>query len=125
VLGTVLLTGISADCGTPTESQLVGKYRVESTCMTASLVLNKDHSFSQNVHLKTGETRQVQGTWRLEPSPKVSKAAHTVMGRLIARYSPRVAISPYLDVGVDDRVSETSAPFSLQKSSAIMLPSGQ
>ena len=52
-------------CRTISESNLIGVYQAESPCVTASLALNKDHSFEQSLRTRSGETKRVMGKWKL------------------------------------------------------------
>jgi hypothetical protein len=50
-------------CHITSERFIVGTYRAEASCVTITLVLNRDHSFVQSVRTKTGETNQLKGKW--------------------------------------------------------------
>lgn len=49
----------------PSDSQMVGEYRVTVPWGEASLHLDADHSFREVVHPRVGESHEVQGKWSL------------------------------------------------------------
>ena|SRR6266478_3209013 len=99
----IALTGLCSSCRTATDSNLVGTYRAEATCVKASLVLNKDHSFLQDLTMESGETKQIVGRWSLDVSVRGGK---TLVGQMIARYSRSVTFRPYLNVRLDGRLEQ-------------------
>ena len=58
----------SAGCRTIEESNVVGTYRASAPCVTISLVLNADHSFVQSLRTTSGFTKELRGSWSLDPS---------------------------------------------------------
>jgi len=49
----------------PSKSQIVGHYQVALSWGEASLSLNADQTFTEVVHVKTGESHEVTGKWSL------------------------------------------------------------
>lgn len=49
----------------PSNSQMVGEYKVALSWGEASLHLNADHTFRETVHPRVGESHQMTGKWSL------------------------------------------------------------
>ena len=58
-------------CRTANESRLVGTYRANASCVTITLVVNKDHSFVQSAQARSGETNRLTGRWSLDKKDKM------------------------------------------------------
>ena len=53
-------------CSSLNERQLIGTYKAEVSCVTISLVLRQDFSFTQTVRTSTGGFNELEGTWSLD-----------------------------------------------------------
>jgi hypothetical protein len=60
----------SLGCHVTSERHIVGTYRAEAPCETITLVVNADHTFTQNVRVNSGETNQVTGKWSINRDSK-------------------------------------------------------
>jgi|HubBroStandDraft_1064217.scaffolds.fasta_scaffold410972_2 hypothetical protein len=58
-------------CRSANESRLIGTYRADTSCMTVTLVVNKDHSFVQSAQARSGETNRLTGKWSLDKKDKM------------------------------------------------------
>lgn len=85
-------------CRTVNESTVAGTYRLRTPCVTATVVLNRDHTFSQSVQTSSGQTKQLKGEWRLTGADNKG-----IIGHLIAPFSKFVDLEPFLDLSHDAR----------------------
>lgn len=91
---TLMCVGLCSGCRTVKDSTLVGTYRVETPCTSASLTLNSNHTFEQSVRTTSGETKQIKGTWRL--GERSGNAGF--ISRVITPVSKPVEFEPFLDL---------------------------
>ena len=53
-------------CHVTNERFIAGTYRAESPCSDITLVVNRDRSFTQSVHTRTGGASQISGRWTID-----------------------------------------------------------
>jgi hypothetical protein len=53
-------------CQVKSEKRIAGTYQAECPCATIILTVDRDHSFVQNVKMKSGETKQLAGNWQID-----------------------------------------------------------
>jgi hypothetical protein len=61
-----LFTGCSV---VVSDAEAPGTYTANADWGTSTIVLAKDHTFSQTVRLKSGVTKQVNGRWKIDNHP--------------------------------------------------------
>ena len=90
----------SSGCRRVTEPNLVGTYRLETPCVTVSLILNQDHSFVQSARTSSGETKKITGKWSL--SNRRNEKDGSNADRLIAPISQPLEFDSFLDLVHDN-----------------------
>jgi len=68
-LFSLLLVPILGCSAVVSETDAVGTYKANPDWGTSTLILAKDHSFEQTVHLNTGQSRTLHGMWRINNNP--------------------------------------------------------
>src|SRR5271168_952888 len=53
-------------CTVTREESIAGTYVLEAPCLTATLVVKRDHSFLQTVRTDSGETNRLTGVWSVD-----------------------------------------------------------
>jgi hypothetical protein len=61
----ILLTLFTGCSAVVTDAQAAGTYKAETDWGVSTLILSKDHTFDQTVRLKNGQTKHLNGTWRI------------------------------------------------------------
>jgi hypothetical protein len=78
----------------PINSQMVGQYRAEFPWGEALLSLNRDHSFNEAIHTRTGESQELTGKWMLDSG-----------------WPARVSLTPYWDLTQEGPKGKSSSSY--------------
>jgi hypothetical protein len=108
----IMCVVLCSGCRTVKEATLLGTYRLETPCTSASLTLNSDHTFEQNVRTSSGESSQLKGKWKLgHRSANAGFISH-----VIAPVSKPVQFEPFLDIVENGHAKQVSGAFFVAES---------
>jgi hypothetical protein len=79
-----------------TDDQAPGTYKADADWGVSTIVISKDHSFSQTVTLKNGQTKQLSGHWKI--SRNTGDISYTT-----------ISLSPFFNITHDKQGQPTAA----------------
>jgi len=96
----------------PTEEQIFGKYKATTDQGAATLVVNRDHTFTELVEPKTGPSQNISGTWKQSDLDSVGYSTQffPYVGVLHDKFQPYSYGNPVFEKNLLGRISIEEDP---------------